>query len=49
MYGDKEILLKEILEAIRQQTTTMINCFNAINQINSRISNIEKQLKEKHE
>lgn len=47
MYGDKEVLLKEILESIRQQTTTMVNCFNTVNQINTRISNIEKQLKER--
>lgn len=46
MFGDKEILLDEILKAIRQQTTAMVNCFNAVNQINSKISGIEKQLEE---
>ncbi len=46
MYGDKEILLKEILEAIRQQTTAMVNCFSAVNQIKGKISDIERKLKE---
>lgn len=47
MYGNKEVLLEEILQAIRQQTTAMINCFNAVNQINNKLAEIENLLKEK--
>lgn len=43
MYGDNILLLEQIRDAIRQQTTAMINCFN---EMHAGISKIENRLEE---
>lgn len=50
MYGDNILLLEQIRDAIRQQTTAMINCFNEIHagmvKIEDRLKEIESKQKQ---